>query len=99
VAFVVFAAVMISVLGVFHAIAGLVALLANDFYVVRNGYELEIDKDDLELDPADWRRPRRSDGCVSVYRKHTCMLAAILIALASAIWSFYSIPYYPVGRS
>jgi hypothetical protein len=44
VGFVVFPAVMISVLGVFHAIAGLVALLEDDFYVVRNGYELEIDK-------------------------------------------------------
>jgi hypothetical protein len=96
VGFAVFAAAMMIMLGIFHAIAGLSAVLDDTFYVVRDGY-------DLKIDVTTWGWIQLVGGIVvalaGVFLLTGNMLARILaiaLAVVSAVWSFFSIPYYPV---
>jgi hypothetical protein len=94
--FVVFASALMIILGTFHAIAGLAAILNDDFYVVREGY-------DLKIDVTTWGWIQFIGGIVvalaGVFLLTGNILAritAIAIAVVSVVWSFFSIPYYPV---
>jgi hypothetical protein len=96
VGFVVFAASMMIILGVFHAITGLAAVLNDEFFVVREGY-------DLKFDVSAWGWIHLIGGIVVALAGAFLLtgnilarLVAITIAVLSAIWSFFSIPYYPV---
>jgi hypothetical protein len=94
--FIVVAALMMMLLGVFHALVGFIGVLDDDFYVVREGYELKIDV-------AAWGWIHMIGGVVVVaagwYLLLTghlwARLTAILVASVSMIWNFFSIPYYP----
>jgi hypothetical protein len=88
------AAVMIMV-GGFHCISGIAAILDDDFYAVPPGYELAID---ARL----WGVIHLIGGCLAiaggvflVFGAGWARTLALLIALWSAVWSFYSLPYYP----
>jgi hypothetical protein len=94
--FVVFAATMMILLGSFHAIAGLVAVLEDEFYVVRDGY-------DLKIDVTTWGWIQLVGGIVVALAGAFLLtgnilarILAIAIAVVSIVWSFFSIPYYPV---
>jgi membrane protease YdiL (CAAX protease family) len=96
VGFVVFAAAMMIILGTFHAIAGLSAILNDDFYVVREGY-------DLKFDVTTWGWIQFVGGIVVVLAGAFLLtgnilarITAMAIAVVSLVWSFFSIPYYPV---
>jgi hypothetical protein len=96
VGFVVFAAAMMIMLGIFHAITGLAAILEDSFFVVRQGY-------DLEIDVTTWGWIHFIGGIVVALAGAFLLtgnilarIVAITIAVLSAIWSFFSIPYYPV---
>jgi hypothetical protein len=87
---------MMFMIGSFHFMIGLAGLLEEDFYVVRPGY-------DLEMDQAVWSWLHLIGGIVVAVTGVFLLTGAtwaralaILTALASAIWSFYSIPYYPL---
>jgi hypothetical protein len=91
-----FAAVMLTMLGFFHAIAGFAAILDDTFYVVRSGY-------DLEVDVTTWGWIHLGGGVIVGLAGIALFTGAlwariigITVALISAVWSFYSIPYYPV---
>jgi hypothetical protein len=95
--FIVFAALMMMLVGVFHALVGLIGVLDDDFYVVREGYELKIDI-------AAWGWFHMIGGSVIVVAGWYLLLTgslwarliAILVVSISMIWNFVSIPYYPV---
>jgi hypothetical protein len=96
VGFIIFAAAMMIMIGTFHVIAGLAALFNEDFYVVRPGY-------DLELDTQAWGWLHIVGGIIVglagmflITGATWARLVAIVVAFLSAIYSFYSIPYYPV---
>jgi hypothetical protein len=94
--FIVFAALMMMLVGAFHALVGLIGVLDDDFYVVREGYELKIDI-------AAWGWVHMIGGVVIVLAGWYLLLTGslwarlttILVVSVSMIWSFVSIPYYP----
>jgi hypothetical protein len=91
-----FASCMLLMVGFFHIIAGLAAVLDDSFYAVRAGYA-------LELDTQTWGWLHMAFGMIAMIAGGLLLtgnlLARILviaIAVISAIGNFWSIPYYPV---
>ena len=91
-----FAAIMMLLIGSFHFIQGLAAVLNGSFYVVRPGY-------DLEVDVTSWGYAQIVGGVLLCIAGAVVFTGAVwartigVIACAiSALGSFYSIPYYPV---
>jgi len=91
-----FASSVLVIVGVFHALAGLTALLDDSFYRVPPGYA-------LETSVTTWGWVHMIGGLVFVaagfYLLSGNLLAriiAVFAAMVSAVGSFWSIPYYPV---
>ena len=92
---IVFAGTILLMVGIFQAIAGLVALIDDNFYVVTQNYTFDIDTTvwgwihlvlGVLLAVVGW----------SLFsRKTWAGVAAITIAMLSAIANFFFIPYYP----
>ncbi len=92
---IIFAATILLMVGIFQAIAGLVAIIDDDFYVVARNYT-------FELDTSAWGWIHLLLGILlavvgwSLFaRKTWAGVAAITIAMLSAIANFFFIPYYP----
>ncbi len=93
---VVFAAIMMIMIGVFHAIAGLAALVGDTFYVATPNYL-------LEFDVTTWGWIHLIAGIlvalagVALFSGQTWARAVgITLAFVSAVANFAFIPYYPV---
>lgn len=91
-----FAGIMMAINGIFSAIAGLVALVKDDFYVVLPNYL-------LELDTTSWGYIHLGVGIVGALAgfsvltgKNWARIVGILVAALSAVANFAFIPYYPV---
>jgi hypothetical protein len=91
-----FASSVLVIVGVFHALAGLTALLDDSFYRVPPGYA-------LDTSVTTWGWIHMIGGLVFVaagfYLLSGNLLArivAVFAAMVSAVGSFWSIPYYPV---
>ena len=91
-----FAAVLMILVGAFHFIEGLVAVLNGTFYVVRPGY-------DLAIDVSTWGWVNIVGGVIMAIAGIVVFSGALwariigmIAASVSALGSFYSIPYYPV---
>jgi len=91
-----FGSSVLVIVGVFHALAGLTALLDDSFYRVPPGYA-------LETSVTTWGWVHMIGGLVFVaagfYLLSGNLLAriiAVFAAMVSAVGSFWSIPYYPV---
>lgn len=91
-----FAAVMMWVLGAFHAIAGLVAIVNSEFYVVTPIYF-------LRLDVTAWGWIHLVVGIVvfvaGVYllsAKTWARVIAVFLAVLSILGNFAWLPWYPV---
>jgi hypothetical protein len=96
VGFILFASAIMVMVGTFHFIGGLAAVLDGDFYNIRSGY-------DMSMGVNTWGWIHIVGGTLMVIGGTfliTGMLWARILAMAlaviSAIWSFYSIPYYPL---
>jgi len=95
--FTVFAGIMLIAIGSAHFIAGLAAVLDDTFYVVGSNYT-------MRFDVTTWGWIQMVAGIVVglagagviAGNSVTARVIAVLVAGASLIWSFYSIPYYPV---
>jgi hypothetical protein len=94
--FAVFAAIMMIIVGAFHVINGLVAVLESEFYVVRPNFV-------LEFDVTTWGWIHIVGGIIVSLAGIGLFTANIVsriigigVAVLSIIWNFYSIPYYPV---
>ncbi len=93
---VVFAAILMIMIGVFHAISGLAALVDDTFYVATPNYV-------FEFDVTTWGWIQLIAGIVvalagiALFSGRTWARAVgILLASLSAIANFAFIPYYPV---
>ena len=91
-----FAAMMMILIGVFHTIAGLVAILDDDFYVKTRNYV-------LQFDTTQWGWIHLIFGIIillagfyvltgSVFARTVGVILAIISAIAGFAW----LPYFPV---
>jgi hypothetical protein len=90
-----FAVVMLAMIGIFQIIAGLVAIIDDDFYVIGENYT-------FNLDTSGWGWIHLLLGILLVavgYFLYTgaawAVVGAIVLAGLSAIVNFFFIPYYP----
>jgi uncharacterized membrane protein len=91
----VFAATVLMLIGVFQAIAGLVAIFDDNFYVVARNYT-------FDLDVTAWGWIHLLIGILLVIvayglfaRSTWAGVTAIMLAGLSAVANFFFIPYYP----
>jgi hypothetical protein len=92
---VVFAASILTMIGVFQVIAGLVAIFDDEFFVVARNYT-------FDLDTSAWGWIHLLLGILLVVtgfglfsRQTWAGVTAILLAMLTAIENFFFIPYYP----
>ena len=92
----VFAATILMLVGVFHFIAGLVAIIDDNFYVVTRHYT-------FNLDTTGWGWIHLIIGILLLITafglfsgSEWAAVVAIVLAGLSALANFFFIPYYPV---
>jgi hypothetical protein len=90
-----FAACILTLVGFFQIIAGVVAIIDDDFYVVASNYT-------FDLDASGWGWIHLLIGILLVItgfglfnRSTWAGYTAIFLAMLSAIANFFFIPYYP----
>ena len=95
VGFILFAAIMMIMVGVFQAIQGLVGIFENEFYVPTRNYI-------FQLDATSWGWTHLLLGLLVAFAgygllsgKTWARTVAIFLAVLSAIANFLFIPYYP----
>src|SRR5215207_9684669 len=91
-----FAAALLTLIGIFQAIAGLVAIFDDSFYVVTRNYT-------FDLDVTAWGWIHLLIGLlilgtgVGLFGRQTWAgVTAIMLAMLSALANFFFIPYYPI---
>ena len=94
--FVLFASMLMVLMGSFHIMAGLAAVIDDNFYVVRPGFGLEIDV-------SAWGWLHMIGGTLAIFAAIGLFTGSVfarvftlVIACLSIFYNFYSIPYYPV---
>jgi cytochrome c oxidase subunit IV len=91
-----FAATMMTLIGVFQILAGLVAIFNDDFYVVAQNYTF-----DLDVSAWGWIHLLVGIGVLATGfglfgRRPWAGVAAIMLCMLSALVNFFFIPYYPI---
>ena len=96
VGFIFLGSIMMVTLGCWHFIAGIAALVDDSFFAVRPGFA-------LEMDVTTWGWLHIVGGIAMAIVGLTLLsgspvvrIIAIIMTVISAIWNFYSVPYYPV---
>jgi hypothetical protein len=94
--FLILAAVLMMVVGVFHIIEGLAAVINDQFFVVVNGYA-------YDMDVSTWGWIHLIGGiivAISGFMLFTgalwARIVAVIVVIGSAILNFVTIPYCPV---
>jgi hypothetical protein len=95
VGFIMFAAIMMIMVGIFQALQGLVAIFENEFYVATRNYL-------FQFDATTWGWIHLLLGLVVAFAGYGLLsgrtwarVVAITLAVLSAIANFLFIPYYP----
>ena len=95
VGFILFAAIMMIMSGVFQALQGLVAIFENEFYVATRNYT-------FQFDATSWGWIHLLLGLLVAFAgygllsgKTWARIVALTLAVLSAIANFLFIPYYP----
>jgi hypothetical protein len=95
VGFILFAAIMMIMAGVFQALAGLVAIFENEFYVATRNYL-------FQFDATTWGWVHLVVGLIVAFAgwgllsgRTWARVVGITVALLSALANFLFIPYYP----
>ena len=91
-----FAGTMMVLIGVFQALAGLVAIFNDEFYVVAQNYTFDFD-----VTVWGWGHLLVGLGILAVgfglfARQAWAGVAAIMLCMLSALINFFFIPYYPI---
>jgi hypothetical protein len=94
--FVIFAASIMILIGIFQAISGLAAIFENEFYVVTDNYV-------FDLDVTAWGWIHLVLGVVILFAGWGIFSGAtwarvtgIVLAILAAVANFFFIPYYPI---
>ncbi|MGH2745225.1 MAG: DUF7144 family membrane protein [Thermoleophilaceae bacterium] len=92
---IIFGATMLTIIGVFQAIAGFVAIVDDEFYGVTRNYTFDID-----TSAWGWIHLLLGIGLLATAwglfsRSVWAGVTAIMLATLSAIANFFFIPYYP----
>jgi uncharacterized membrane protein len=92
---VIFAAVLMILVGIFQSISGLTAILDDDFFVVTQNYT-------FDLDTTAWGWIHLVLGILVLLaglglfaQKGWAGMVALVLAILSAVANFFFIPYYP----
>jgi hypothetical protein len=93
---IVFAATLMTMIGVFQVIAGVVAIFNDEFYVVARNYTF-----DLDVTAWGWIHlivglAVFATGLGLFGRRTWAGVGAIFLAMLSALVNFFFIPYYPI---
>ena len=95
VGFILFAAIMMIMVGVFQALQGLIAIFQNEFYVATRNYI-------FQFDATTWGWIHLLVGLLVAFAgygllsgKTWARLVALTLAVLSALANFLFIPYYP----
>jgi hypothetical protein len=95
VGFILFAAIMMIMVGIFQAVQGIVAIFENEFYVATRNYT-------FQFDATTWGWIHLLVGLLVAFAgygllsgKTWARVVAITLAVLSAIANFLFIPYYP----
>jgi hypothetical protein len=95
VGFILFAAIMMIMVGVFQALQGIIAIFENEFYVATRNYL-------FQFDATTWGWIHLLVGLVVAFAgwgllsgRTWARVVAITLALLSAVTNFLFIPYYP----
>jgi cytochrome c oxidase subunit IV len=91
-----FAGTMMVLIGVFQALAGLVAIFNDEFYVVTQNYTF-----DLDVTVWGWLHllvglAVLATGFGLFARRPWAGVTAIMLCMLSALVNFFFIPYYPI---
>jgi hypothetical protein len=91
-----FAATMMTLIGVFQALSGLVAIFNDDFFVVTKNYTF-----DLDVTVWGWLHlvigiAIFATGLGLFARRSWAGVTAIMFLMLSALANFFFIPYYPI---
>ena len=91
-----FAATIMTLVGVFQSLAGLVAIFNDEFYVVTQNYTF-----DLDVSAWGWIHlivglAVLATGMGLFARKTWAGVTGIMLAMLSALTNFFFIPYYPI---
>ena len=92
---IVFAGVIMIVLGIFQAIAGLVAIFDDGFYVVAQNYTFDFDTTGWGWIHLILGVVVALTGLALLGRRPWAGIVTIMLAALSAIANFFFIPYYP----
>jgi hypothetical protein len=92
---IIFAATVLLMVGIFQAIAGLVAIIDDEFYVVTRNYTFDIDTSVWGWIHLIIGILVATTGWALFARQTWAGVAAIVFAMLSAIANFFFIPYYP----
>ncbi len=91
----VFAAVMLIIIGVFHALNGLSAIIDDKFYVVTQNYLYSIDVTTWGWIHLIFGIIVAAAGIYLLRGSFWAVIVGIIVAVLSAILNFLFIPYYP----
>jgi hypothetical protein len=90
-----FAGTVMILVGVFHAITGIVAVADDEFYVVRGNYTFDVDTSAWGWIHLILGVIVFAVGWALLARQAWAGVATIVFASLSAIANFFFIPYYP----
>jgi hypothetical protein len=91
-----FAATMMFLIGIFQALAGLVAIFDDEFYVVTQNYTFDIDVSAWGWIHLVVGLAVFATGIGLFKRKAWAGIGGIFLAMLSALTNFFFIPYYPI---
>jgi hypothetical protein len=92
---IVFAATMLIIIGTFHAITGLVAVIDDEFYVVGPQYTFELDTTAWGWIHMLLGALVATCGWALLARKTWAGVMTIFLVSLSAVANFFFIPFYP----
>jgi hypothetical protein len=93
--FILFASIMMIIVGLFHAFFGLAYLFSGEFLVVEDGYTYAVDTTVWGIVHFILGSLVLAAGCLLFSGKRWAMIVGIVFAAVSVLTSFLSIPYHP----
>jgi uncharacterized membrane protein len=91
-----FAGCLLTLAGIFQILAGLVAIIDDEFFVVTRNYTFDLDTSAWGWIHLLVGALLLATGLALLARKTWAGVTAIMLAMFSAVTNFFFIPYYPI---